>query len=108
MAHIRRLRSRLELSTPAIRGQWTSVAAARDSGRLNSKLTLIATPTLSASLSPNTMKFYTIFLTAYLIMFPVLFLDPRRPGEFFLTYRCCAFIERPPVYLPRLGKSCFI
>ena len=68
--------------------QWTSVAVVRDSRRLNSNLALIATSTPSASLITITMKFFSIFVTAWLIVSTAWFLDPRKPGEFFLTYRC--------------------
>jgi hypothetical protein len=65
----------------------------RDFGRLNSNHAnsnhaLIATANPSASLTTITMKFFTIFLTAWFFAFLVFFLDPRKPGEFFLTYRC--------------------
>lgn len=68
--------------------QWTSVATAHDSGRLNLNLASIATSTPSASLITITMKFFTIFVASWFIVLTVWFLDPRKPGEFFLTYRC--------------------
>ena len=68
--------------------QWTSVATAHDSRRLNLNLTSIATSTPSASLITITMKFFTIFVASWFIVLTVWFLDPRKPGEFFLTYRC--------------------
>ena len=91
--------------------QWMSVTVVRDSGRLNLNLALIATSIPSALLITTTMKFFTIFVaTAWLVVLAVWFLDPRRPGEFFLTYHCwrCVFIEWPPVYPPQFGKLYFI
>ena len=68
--------------------QWTSVTTAHDSGRLNLNLASITTPTPSVSLITITMKFFTIFIASWFIVLTVWFLDPRKPGEFFLTY-CC-------------------